>query len=69
MFLYIRNQVINAITDERIKVKTQIMIIKGQETMILGIINYCYNSKGKDRRRNNEGGEAVALTHHYSPSS
>ena len=69
MFLYIRNQVINAITDERIKVKTQIMIIKGQEMMILGIINYYYNSKGKDRRRNNEGGEAVALTHHYSPSS
>lgn len=60
---------INAITDERIKVKTQIMIIKGQETMILGIINYCYNSKGKDRRRNNEGGGAVALTYHYSPSS
>ena len=29
MFLYIRNQVINAITDERIKVKTQIMMIKG----------------------------------------
>ena len=69
MFLYTRNQVINAITDERIKVKTQIMIIKGQETMILGIINYCYNNKGKDRRRNNEGGEAVALTYHYSPSS
>ena len=45
------------------------MIIKGQEIMILGIINYYYNSKGKDRRRNNEGGEAVALTHHYSPSS
>ena len=37
--------------------------------MILGIINYCYNSKGKDRRRNNEGGGAVALTYHYSPSS
>ena len=45
------------------------MIIKGQEMMILGIINYCYNSKGKDRRRNNEGGEAVTLTHPHSPSS
>ena len=60
---------INAITDERIKVKTQIIIIKGQEMMILGIINYCYNSKGKDRRRNNGGGGAVALTHPHSPSS
>lgn len=37
--------------------------------MILGIINYYYNSKGKDRRRNNEGGETVALTHPHSPSS
>ena len=37
--------------------------------MILGIINYYYNSKGKDRRRNNEGDGAVALTNPHSPSS
>lgn len=36
--------------------------------MILGIINYYYNSKGKDRRRNNSGVEAVTPTHSYSPS-
>lgn len=36
--------------------------------MMIGIINYYYNSKGKNRRRDNGRGGAVALTHHYSPS-
>lgn len=36
--------------------------------MLLGIINYCYNSKGKNRRRNNRDVGAVAPSRHHSPS-